>query len=51
MERRYKMSMSYADCFELGAVSDCCGAGVYLNGICVECNDHCIPVEENEEEE
>ena len=40
------MSMSYADCFEFNAVSDCCGAGVYLNGICAECNDHCTPIEQ-----
>ena len=45
------MSMDYNDVWEFGAVSDCCGAGVYLNGICAECNDHCTPVEENDEEE
>ena len=50
------MSMNYADCLELGAISDCCCAPVYSNGICTECNDHCIPVkmvllfEEDEEE-
>ena len=37
------MSMDYSDVWELGAVSDCCGAGVYLNGICSNCNDHCTP--------
>jgi len=45
------MSMDYNDVWEFGAVSDCCGAGVYLNGICSNCNDHCTPVEENDEEE
>ena len=45
------MSMNYNDVWEFGAVSDCCGAGVYLDGICAECNDHCTPVEENDEEE
>ena len=43
------MSMSYSDCFEFNAVSDCCGAGVYLNGICAECNDHCTPVHDTDE--
>ena len=43
------MSMSYSDCFEFNAVSDCCGAGVYLNGICAECNDHCTPVNDEPE--
>ena len=45
------MSMDYNDVWEFGAVSDCCGAGVYLDGICSNCNDHCTPVEENDEEE
>ena len=40
------MSMDYNDVWEFGAVSDCCGAGVYLNGICSNCNDHCTPEEE-----
>ena len=43
--------MDYNDVWELGAVSDCCGAGVYLNGICADCNDHCTPVYEEEEGE
>tara|TARA_R110002167_G_scaffold308077_1_gene512815 strand:+ start:481 stop:627 length:147 start_codon:yes stop_codon:yes gene_type:complete len=43
------MSMDYSDVWELGSVSDCCGAGVYLNGICSECNDHCTPVTEDED--
>jgi len=43
--------MDYSDVWELGAVSDCCGAGVYLNGICADCNDHCTPVEVEEEGE
>ena len=38
------MSIDYSDVWELGAVSDCCNAGVYLNGICAECKDHCTPV-------
>tara|TARA_R110002020_G_scaffold24191_5_gene79764 strand:+ start:165 stop:347 length:183 start_codon:yes stop_codon:yes gene_type:complete len=42
------MSIDYSDVWELGAVSDCCNAGVYLNGICSCCNDHCTPVEEEE---
>ena len=45
------MSMSYGDWFEFGMVSDCCSAGVYLNGICSACKDHCTPVEVEEEEE
>ena len=25
-------------------VSNCCGAGVYLNtDVCVECGEHCLP--------
>ena len=43
------MSMNYNDVWEFGAVSDCCGAGVYLNGICAECNDHCTPVHDMDE--
>ena len=42
------MSMDYNDIWELGVVSDCCNAGVYINGICAECKDHCTPIEEKE---
>ena len=28
------MSMNDSDWFESGMVSDCCSAGVYLNGLC-----------------
>lgn len=45
------MSTDYSDVWEFGAVSDCCNAGVYLNGICEDCKDHCTPVYEEEEEE
>jgi len=45
------MSMSYGDWFEHGMASDCCGASVYLNGICSACKDHCTPVTDEEEEE
>jgi hypothetical protein len=41
------MSLDFSDVWELGAVSDCCNAGVYLNGICADCNDHCTPVYED----
>jgi len=37
------------DEWEYGVVSDCCNAGVYINGICSDCKDHCVPVEEEEE--
>ena len=50
-DREVKGVMDYNDVWELGAVSDCCGAGVYLNGICADCNDHCTPVYEEEEGE
>jgi len=43
------MSLDYSDIWDLGMESDCCGAGVYLNGICSCCNDHCTPVELEEE--
>jgi len=43
------MSTDYSDIWDLGTESDCCGAGVYLNGICSCCNDHCTPVELEEE--
>lgn len=43
------MSTDYSDIWEFGMESDCCGAGVYLNGICSCCNDHCTPVELEEE--
>ena len=39
-----------SDVYDIGVLSDCCGAGVYLNGICAECNDHCTPVYEEEDE-
>tara|TARA_R100001530_G_scaffold49358_1_gene36919 strand:+ start:52 stop:264 length:213 start_codon:yes stop_codon:yes gene_type:complete len=39
------MSLGYSDIYELGVESDCCGASVYLNGICSNCNDHCTPLE------
>ena len=42
------MSTDYNDVYEYGVESDCCGAGVYLNGICSHCNDHCTPVREDE---
>ena len=45
------MSMNDGDWFEYGMVSDCCFAGVYLNGICSACKDHCTPVTEEEDEE
>ena len=45
------MSISYSDAYEFGMVSDCCGANVYLNGICSNCNDHCTPVSEEELDE
>jgi hypothetical protein len=41
--------MDYGDWFECGMVSDCCGASVYINGICAECKDHCTPIEEEED--
>ena len=44
------MSTDYNDVWDLGMESDCCGAGVYLNGICSCCNDHCTPVDEEERE-
>ena len=43
------MSTDYNDVYEYGVESDCCGASVYLNGICAECKDHCTPVYEEEE--
>ena len=42
------MSTDYSDIWEFGMESDCCGAGVYLNGICSCCNDHCTAVDEEE---
>jgi hypothetical protein len=44
------MSTDYSDIWEFGMESDCCGAGVYINGICSYCNDHCTPVDEEERE-
>jgi hypothetical protein len=31
--------MDYSDCFDFGE-SDCCGASIYLGGICSNCKDH-----------
>lgn len=39
------------DEWEYGVVSDCCNAGMYINGICSDCKDHCVPIVEDEEEE
>jgi hypothetical protein len=44
------MSTDYSDIWDLGKESDCCCAGVYLNGICSNCNDHCTPEYEEERE-
>ena len=44
------MSTDYSDVWEFGMESDCCGAGVYLNGICSNCNDHCTPVDSETED-
>ena len=44
------MSTDYSDIWDLGMESDCCGAGVYLNGICSCCNDHCTPVDSETED-
>lgn len=33
------------DEWEYGVVSDCCNAGVYINGICSHCKDHCTNVQ------
>ena len=44
------MSTDYNDVYEYGVESDCCGASVYLNGICSNCKDHCTPVDEEERE-
>ena len=36
------MSMNYPNDFiEHGYVSNCCGASVIHNDICMECQDHC----------
>ena len=40
------MSMDYNDIWEYGVESECCGAQVYLNGICAKCNDHCTTITE-----
>ena len=45
------MTMHYGDWFESGMASDCCGASVYINGICSACKDHCTPVKDEEEKE
>ena len=39
------------DEWEYGVVSDCCNAGMYINGICSDCKDHCVPIEDEEDEE
>jgi len=41
------MSMNWNDMIEHDVVSDCCGATVFLNGICANCKDHCTPLDEN----
>jgi hypothetical protein len=43
--------MDMNDVYEYGVESECCGASVYLNGICSHCNDHCTTVDEDEEED
>jgi len=39
------------DEWEYGVVSECCNAGVYINGICSDCKDHCVSIVEDEEDE
>jgi len=45
------MSMDYNDVYEFGVVSSCCGASVFLSGICAECKDHCDTETEEEDKE
>ena len=33
--------------YKLGIGSDCCGAKVYLNGICAECKEHCTEIDQD----
>lgn len=43
------MSTEIGDMYEEGA-SGCCGAAVYLSGICSDCKEHCDTVSEEDEE-
>ncbi len=46
------MSMNYpSDYMEHGYVSNCCGAGVICSDICMECEEHCDLVDEDEGDE
>ena len=43
------MSMSHpSDYMEHGYVSSCCGAGVICSDICMECEEHCDLIDEEE---
>jgi len=43
------MSMNYpSDYMEHGYVSSCCGAGVICSDICMECEEHCDLIDEEE---
>ena len=43
------MSMNYpSDFMEHGYVSSCCGAGVICSDICMECEEHCDLIDEEE---
>ena len=45
------MSSDWRDLVEESLESDCCGASVCLDDICMDCWEHCTPVNLEEEDE
>ena len=42
------MATNLYDCYDNG-ISDCCGASIYMGGLCSDCKEHCSAAEEEEE--
>ena len=42
--------MSYTD-YITNLDSECCGASLTIDGICLECGEHSEPIEEEDQEE
>jgi len=45
-----KIQEFIGDATEYGCYSDCCGAEIIMGDICMDCREHCEPIEEGEDE-
>lgn len=46
-----KMSSDWKDLIEENVISDCCQSSVYLDDICMDCYEHCTPINLEEDDE